>query len=410
MTTPMTTSREASLVRPVNGRTSRRLAFPMPVFLVWSALFLNVLTFSANPTVVPIPRPVGQLLTQGALLLAVLLALMLNSRAVLRPNLFLALLTSLGVLALAVSVHNEYYLGSTFRAVRLLIFVLVLWLLSPLFGRADMVLLRCHRLCLWLVLGSVYLGALASPGLAFAFEGRLSGVVWPIPPTQVAHYAAVLFGTTAVLWMCRVLTGRRAVVAAVASLAPLVATHTRTALLAVVMGLVIAGASLFLGHVRVRRTTALGVSLGIVGITVFASQLTTWLLRGQTTEQAGELTGRTDVWARVFAIDRSPIGDLFGSGLSNQSFDGLPIDSNWAAGYLDQGWIGMVLQGGMLLVLLLMAVTHVPGPRRAVALFLVVYCLVASITETGLGAPSPYLLDLGVAVALLLPDPRWRGR
>ena len=56
----------------------------------------------------------------------------------------------------------------------------------------------------------------------------------------------------------------------------------------------------------------------------------------------------------------------------------------------------------MLLLLLAMVATHVRGPRRAVALFLVVYCVVASITETGLGDASPYLLDLVVAASLLV--------
>ena len=55
-----------------------------------------------------------------------------------------------------------------------------------------------------------------------------------------------------------------------------------------------------------------------------------------------------------------------------------------------------------MLLLLAMVATHVRGPRRAVALFLIVYCLVSSITETGIGDASPYLLDLVVAASLLL--------
>ena len=35
------------------------------------------------------------------------------------------------------------------------------------------------------------------------------------------------------------------------------------------------------------------------------------------------------------------------------------------------------------------------------ALFLVTYCLIASITETGLGDASPYLLELIIAASLL---------
>jgi hypothetical protein len=42
-----------------------------------------------------------------------------------------------------------------------------------------------------------------------------------------------------------------------------------------------------------------------------------------------------------------------------------------------------------------------PGPRRAVALFLVTYCLVASYTETGIGDMSTYILSLLVASSLV---------
>jgi hypothetical protein len=405
-----TTSRPAHTREPTGPRTGQGVARLLPVVLVWGALFLNVLTFSRTGTVVPIPETVGKLITQAAAPVAVLLAIMVNRRAVVRPNLVLALLSVMAVVALAASVHNEYLFPSAFRAVRMLVFLGVLWLISPWFGRRDMLLLRCHRLCLCAILGSVYLGVLVSPGLAFAFDGRLAGVIWPIPPTQVAHYAAVLLGISVLLWMCRVVPGRSSLVLVLLAAVPLFLTHTRTALLAAALGLAVACASLFLGHVRVRRTSALGTALGIVVATVFASQLTTWVLRGESAEEVGALTGRTKVWSEVFALDRPPIQDLFGSGLSNQSFDGLPIDSNWVAGYLDQGWFGVAMQAAVLLVLLLMAVTHVRGPQRAVALFLVIYCLVASITETGLGAPSTYFLDLTVALALLLPESRWHRR
>jgi hypothetical protein len=79
----------------------------------------------------------------------------------------------------------------------------------------------------------------------------------------------------------------------------------------------------------------------------------------------------------------------------------MPIDSNWLAVYLDQGWFGVIIDAALLIILILLAATHRRGVRRAVALFLVTYCLVASITETGLGDASPYLLELIVAASLL---------
>lgn len=392
-------------VRAVSAVVEASVA-PRRVLLVWAALFLNVLAYGDFPRIPPVPIIVGQLVTQGALPLALVLALVVNRRIILRPSLFLVLLALSAVAALMVSIHAEYPLGSAYRAVRMLGFVGVLWLLTPWWGRSDMLVLRCHRICLWVVLWSVLVGAAVAPGTAFEFEGRLSGVVWPVPPTQVAHYAAVLFGTTAALWMCRVVSGRYAVLALSVSGVALVLSHTRTALLALTLGLVVAVASLFLGHVRVRRVSAVG-ALGLVGLaTAFASELTTWLLRGQTAEEAGRLTGRTEVWAQVLSAPRDRVGQWFGSGLSDQSFNGLPIDNHWVATYWDQGWFGVIANAALLLLLLLMALRRRRGPQRACALFLIVYCFSASFTETGMALPTPYLLELVVAAALLAPAAR----
>lgn len=404
-------------VRFVPGRSmtsaragSPRHTVPPLVFISWAALFLNVLAFSGTAIVLPIPHAMGQLITQGALLAAGLVALMVNPRAVLRPNLFLMLLTLMAIVALMVSIHNEFMLSSTFRACRLIGFVAVLWLLTPFWGRPDMLLLRCHRRCLWIVLGTVILGAALSPGRAFAFDGRLAGVLWPIPPTQVAHYAAILVGTSIVLWLTRVIRARNVVISTVVGLGILIATHTRTALLALLIGLVVAGASLFLGHARVRHTSLTGAVVAVLGLALFAPDLTRWARRGQTTAEAAQLTGRTKVWSAIFDTPRPRINEIFGSGLSNKSFNGLPIDSNWVATFLDQGWFGLAIIASFLVALLVLAITQVRGPRRAVALFIIAYCIVASITETGLGDASPYLLDLAVAASLLVPESGDRQR
>ncbi len=378
---------------------------PVPV---WVALFANVLAFSALPTLLPIPPLIGQLLTQGALVAAVLLALLANPSGIIRPNMFLVLLTMLAVVALMVSIHNEFIFGSVYRACRLLAFTAVLWLLTPWWGRSDFPLLRAHLICLRVVLGSVLLGALVAPGAAFSYGGRLSGALWPSPPTQVAHYAAVLLGCTALLWFADYVRTRTALLTLIAAGVALVGTHTRTALLALVVGLVVAGASMFLGHARVRRASAVLGVLTISAATFFAPLIVTWLQRGQTLEEATQLTGRTNVWSSISGLQRPQLEELFGSGLSNKSFDGLAIDSNWLAVYLDQGWFGIIIDAALLIILLLLAVTHQRGIRRAVALFLTVYCLIASFTETGLGDASPYLLELVIAASLLAAPARER--
>jgi hypothetical protein len=389
------------------SRASTLLRGPFPV---WAALFANVLAFSGLPTVVPIPGSIGQLFTQGALVLALLLALRVNPGGVVRPSLFLVLLSILAVVALMVSIHNQFVFGSTFRASRLIGFTAVLWLLTPWWGRSDLVLLRSHITCLRVVLVSVFVGAVLAPGAAFSYEGRLSGALWPIPPTQVAHYAAVLLGCTVVLWFGGVVRGRTAVWTLLGAGAAMVGTHTRTAIIAMIIGLAVAGASMFMGHARVRRTSALLGVLAVTAATLFAPLILNWLWRGQTLQEASALTGRTHVWSAVFGLRRPWLEEVFGSGLSNKSFNGLPIDSNWVAAYLDQGWFGVFVDAALLLVLVLLAVTHRRGIRRAVALFLVTYCLVASISETGLADASPYLLNLTVAASLLATPVEKRGQ
>ena len=402
-----TLRRDAPAGHPAVRTTAAQL--PRLLVLSWGALFFNVLT-PGSGMILPIPHAASQALAQGSLVVALVLALLVNPRLVIRPNTFLVLVSVMAAVALVVGMYSPFPVSSTYRALRLVGFVTCLWLLSPWWGRTDMALLRVHRICLWVSLGSVVLGAALAPGKAFAAAGRLSGVIWPMPPPQVAHYAALLLGTSAILWMCRVIGGRHALLGIAVSVAVLIGTHTRTALIGTIVGLLIACASLFLGHARVRRTTLWTIVVGAAAGTLFAPQIVTWAARGQTAEEASQFTGRTKVWEASLAEDRPTITKMFGSGLSNKSFDGLPIDSNWIATYLDLGWFGIAIQVTFILLLVVMAITHVRGVRRAVALFLIVYCIVASVTETGTGDASTYLLDLTVAAALLVPEPGRRLR
>jgi hypothetical protein len=396
------------------GRTRPNVTDPRldrRLLLAWAALFLNVLPFAAMPMVIPIPGTVGQLITQGALPLALLLALLANPRGLVRPNAYVVLLSALCLLALMVSLHNPFLLGSTFRAVRFAGFVLVLWLLSPFWGRRDLALLRCHRICLTVVVVSVVAGAVIAPGRAFSFEGRLAGVVWPIYPTEVAHYASVLMGISVLLWMCQVIPGRSAALTLALAGPVLVATHTRTALVAGAVSLVLASTSLLLARSRARRLWMWGGLLAPAVVAVCASELMSWFLRGQSTEQAANLTGRTTVWSAVLSHPRPLSQEIFGSGMSNLSYNGLPIDSNWVGTYLDLGLAGVLLEITLLVVLLVAALTRPSGPGSAIAIFIVVYCIFASITQTGMSGPTVYLLDLAVASAALVsaaPSPRSR--
>ena len=370
---------------------------------IWGLLVLNVMPYSARSTLVPIPTSAGKALTQGALVVALVLAVSINRRGLLRPNLFLFLMTLLCVTTTMVSLRGYFsFIGSDYRCVRLLLMVAILWLLTPWWGRRDLLLLQFHRRMMLVVLLTVIAGIALSPAAAFAQAGggRLGGTIWPIPPTQVAHYAAVLVGTTIVGWFSGLLRGKRAVAIVSLGVVTLLLTHTRTALIAMLFGVLLAALSLFFSRKRVRKAAGITVAIVVVAGLTLSPFLKTWFNRGET-GQLDQLSGRAATWSALLAQPRTGFNTAFGYGISNDSFDGLPIDSSWLSTYLDQGLVGDILDGAMLLVLVTTACMSPRGPRRALALFLAGYCIVASYTETGLGEASPYLLDLTVAMALL---------
>lgn len=384
---------------------SRERRIRRRVIATWSLLVLNALTYYPGLAFLPIPSAAGKALTQGALPVALLLALTVNRKLTIRPNVFLCLM-SLLVVEAAITSLNPQYFGTVYRTFRLAEFVTVLWLLTPWWGRRDLLLVRCHLTTLGVALGSVVIGLFVSPGLALA-QGRLTGVIWPIPPPQVAHYAAVSVGMVIVMWLCGMLRGRVALTVVIAAGAVLLMTHTRTALLAMVAGILVAGLSLFTARARVRKLFAAAGLLVSVGAITLSSVVTTWLARGETGNDLTNLTGRTKVWSVLVNIPRSRFEEILGFGLSNSSFNGLPIDSNWLSSYQEQGLFGVGVCAIVLLFLLGTAYFQPRGVNRALALFLVTYCLVASFTETGFTDVSTYMLDLALGASLLVP---WHGR
>ena len=382
--------------RPTSARLVRRR-----VYLTWFLLYFNTLTFFPGVSFIPMPSSVGKAIAQAALPCALLCALSLNRKVILRPNVLLCLVTLL-VLGTFVTTLQPQHFGTIYRTFRFAGFVAVLWLLTPWWGRRDMLLVRCHLMALSIALGSVIIGLLVSPGHAL-WEGRLVGALWPMQATQVAHYAAVMVGLAVVLWFNGQLRGRTTALITVGAGAILLLTHTRTALIALVAGIVVAGMSLIVAKPRVRKLFATVGAIAAVAALTLSAVITTWLERGQNGADLTNLTGRTKVWGPLLAAPRDKFQEIFGFGLSNVSFNGLPIDSNWLAAYEQQGLFGVVICATILVFLLITAYFQPRGPRRALALFLVAYCLVASFTEVGFTDASPYLLDLAVAASLLVP-------
>jgi hypothetical protein len=383
-------ARERSIRRRVNA--------------VWGLLFLNTLVFIAGG-LVHIPSLVGKGVTQGALPLAILIALTINPKIRIRPNVFLCLL-SLLVLDTVITAALPQHLGTVYRTFRFAEFVLALWLLTPWWGRRDMLLLRCHLRWLLISLGTVLLGLVIAPGHALqispGLQGRLAGVIWPMEPTQVAQYAAVSTGLIVLLWFARLLSGRTTLLTMVMTVPILLLTHTRTALAALLAGLLLAGLSLFTVNARVRKFFAASLAVVSVALVTAASVITTWLARGENARGLTSLTGRTSFWALVAQEPRTRFQEIFGFGLSNVSVNGLPIDSNWFGSYQMEGLFGVVVCAAIVVWLFTNSFFQPRGVQRALALFLITYGTVSSFTEVGFTDVSTYTLNLVVAAALLM--------
>lgn len=377
---------------------------PKVVGVVWALLLVNTLGFTDVDLLVPVPRPVFQMITMGAMLVAFALALLANPRVRVRPSAFLLVLSALVVIAVASSIRLEAGPGSLFRCFRITVFVATLWLLSR-WWRGDLRFAGYHLRVVAGVLSTVLLGLIISPGAAFsdsAGDGRLVGAIWPIPAPQVGQYCAVLIGLASLMWVTRNLDGRSAAVLAVPAAVLLILTHTRTALLGLAVGLVVAGLSLVLTHARARRTLATVIGAGVLIVAAFGPALLTWLQRGQDPEMLTSLTGRQNKWDAVLERERDLLEQFFGIGLGDKSINGLAIDNSWLSTYHELGFVGLGVSIGLVLVLTVTALLRPPSPQRAIALFLITYCVVASYTEVGLGDASMYLLHLGVAASLLV--------
>ena len=372
------------------------------VGLAWALLFFDTVTYSpVTGSLIVLPSHIGKGLAQGALPVALLLALTTNPRARLRPNVFLCLVCLL-LLDTVITVAATPQLGATYRAFRLAEFIAALWLLTPWWGRPDMLLLRCQLRCLYAALGSVLLGLLVAPGHALAFGGRLEGILWPMTATQVAQYAAVAAGVTIMLWLARLVSGRITLVGVIFAVAILLLTHTRTALAGLAAGLLVAGLSLFTINARVRKLFAAGAAAVSIVVIALSEVVITWLARGENAQGLTTLTGRTNFWGLVLATPRTRFQQFFGFGLSDASINGHPIDSNWLAAYMQEGIFGVVVCAAILVWLLVTAFFQPRGVRRALALFLVTYCMMASFTEDSFTNVSTYLLHLTVAASLLI--------
>ena len=271
MTSPATLIRPRRGILPTVPPLTRERLRQRRLYLAWALIFLNALTWYPGYSFLHLPAQVGKGIAQAALPAALLCALSMNRRVVIRPNVFLCLVTLIVLGAFLPALEPQHF-GTIFRTLRLTGFVVGLWLLTPWWGRRDLLLVRCHLAVLYALLGSVVLGLLIAPGTARngGGTGRLGGALWPMPPTQVAHYGAVTIGLVVVLWFSGQMRGRTTALIVVPATVILLLTHTRTAMVALVAGLLVAGMSLIVAKARVRKLFATaGAVTAVAVLTLF---------------------------------------------------------------------------------------------------------------------------------------------
>jgi hypothetical protein len=392
----------ATLARPPRPeRRTERL-----VQAVWLLLVLNTWAWAKYPSPLQVPQRIWQLLTLGALFAALALALVANPRVRLRPGLYMTLYTALLVVTLIPVLRMTTPLGSYMRVFRFTLFLSVLWLLSPFFGRRDLLMLRVHYRSILVACATIVFGALAFPGAARGNdEGRLQGVFPVLPPPQVGAFAVLGMTLSTLAFLTGTLSRRRLMVHLAVGVAMVLLSHTRTPVLGMVVGGTLAVIALVARSGRARMLLS-RVLLFLPLIAVAAAVVVpAWFTRGQDSEQLTQLTGRTKVWSALIADPRPDIEVWLGQGLGDKSFLGLPIDSAWFAMYSEQGLIGVALGVAIMVALVATAAVRPPGLARSAAIFLIVYCLIAFVAEVGLGDASPYILHLTVAASLLMSPP-----
>ncbi|MFT4258392.1 O-antigen ligase family protein [Microbacterium sp.] len=241
--------------------------------------------------------------------------------------------------------------------------------------------------CLLAAMSSVAFVAAITGLPGFASSGRLGGGIPEIHPNELAGLvAAPLVGL--VVLMLRTGTTLWRLSAAGVLLAIAVASGSRTGLLAMVVGIVIA---LLTNGIRHRSVLylllgALPLAYAIGSFTDIFGSIAT---RAGSNDTSTALDSRFDAWRVVLAWDWSEWRKWIGLGLSAKKVpvdikwrDEQVLDSSWASLLAQSGLIGTALIAALLVWCVVAAMTS--SRRRWLIAPLLVLVIVRSVTESGL--------------------------
>ena len=311
-----------------------------------------------------------------------------------------ALYSIMAIIGLVTPLGGRAGLGSMFRAVRFLLTLLLLLQLLPVFAHDRYIPLRGHLAMMKVITVSTLLTMAVGKG--FDNEGRLITQLPALTAPGLAQWTALFCFLLVFLMLQRAIPVRSGLAWLAASSICLLLSHSRTPLVAGGAGFVAGLLAMFVSSQRARRLVSWTLFFVPVAALMFGPAVQAWFLRGQDQSQLNTLTGRTKAWAKVYAFPRDFYSRLFGVGLTDKSIEGLPIDSGYLSVYHEQGRVGVAVITLIFVVFLARILIRRPSMARAVALFLLVYVLIASYTETGIGDMSGYVLHLMLAMVMVV--------
>lgn len=239
---------------------------------------------------------------------------------------------------------------------------------------------------------------------SLAIEGRLAGGLPQIHPNELAGLAGLpLVG--AVIWILRrgLRVSNAAVVVGLAAV--VVATGSRTGLLAVAVSILVA---VLLNGIHQRAVLFILLGSLPVGYSVvlFTDAFEGLATRAGSTDTTSSLESRFDAWRVVLGWGSTTWQRWIGIGLSEKT---VPVDIEYRdVQVLDSSWVSILAQAGALGTFLLMTLVAwtvvaawAAGRRRPWILPLLVLLLMRSVTESGLmDAATPFVTLLVLSSVL----------
>ena len=226
-------------------------------------------------------------------------------------------------------------------------------------------------------------------GIPTALGGvRLEGTLLPLNPNQLA----MMFGVPVIVLVWHAMAGRLTPVR-ISAMAVLLGltwlTGSRTGLAAVLLAV----ALVIMLSERVPVACFVGVVLAVpvaVYVAVATGLVAQYVDRGAATSDVGTFNSRTIAWKAAFSVHGGHWQELFGRGLAAKTvavsgtyWNTQVVDSSWVSAFVQGGWVALAVLA-VWVVLTFWGAVRVPRPGRALWVALWFYCVLWSITASGL--------------------------